>query len=198
MSDNTSEDQMTSDERLKEDIAYVRAAAERSDGIHVRAHGFLWAAIVLCGFSIADFVEDPRWIGRYWMVASPVGFILSAWLSARAEIRAGQVDRAKGRRWLLHWLAFLAAGVLGVMLFVRGHMAPEGIGSLWVLLLALTYFHAGVHLDRRLLPIGILAAGGYLITLFVPQYGWTLTGVLVASALVAHALLGTPRRAPAS
>lgn len=189
---------MTSDERLKEDIAYVRAAAEQSDKIHVRAHGFLWAAIVLCGFSIVDFVDDPRWIGRYWIVASPVGLILSAWLGARAQIRAGQVDRAEGMRWLFHWIAFLVTGALGGLLVARGLLIADGIGSFWVLLLALTYFQAGLHLNRRLLPISALLIVGYVITLFVPVYGWTLAGALAAAGLVAHAILGIPKRAAAS
>ncbi len=189
---------MTDTERLKDDIAYVRAAAEQSQTVHVRAHGFLWAAILLGGFALVDFVEDPRWIGRYWLVAAPVGFVLSAWLGIRADHGAGQFDRTTGMRWMFHWLAFMATGLLGGALVARGELTPAGFGSLWVLLTALTYFQAGVHLDRRLMPIGGLLAGGYLATLFMPLYGWTLAGVLAAAALVAHALLGTPDRVAAS
>lgn len=191
------EDRVTGNERLKQDIAYVRAAAELSEIVHVRAYGFLWAAILLSGFALVDFAEDPRWIGRYWNVATPVGFALSVWLVVRANRGAGQVDRRLLIRSALHWLAFIAAGLLGQALVATGQLDPAGMGSLWVLLLALTYFLSGVHVDRRLLPIGLLLAGCYLVTLFVPGYGWTAAGVLAASALVAHALLGPPKRAPA-
>ena len=51
---------MIGTEQLKADIAYVRAAAERSETVHIRAHGLLWAAILLCGFALVDFVDDPR------------------------------------------------------------------------------------------------------------------------------------------
>ncbi len=189
---------MTDTERLKDDIAYVRAAAEQTQTVHVRAHGFLWAAILLCGFALVDFAEDPRWIRRYWLFATPVGFVLSAWLGIRGDHGAGQFDRATGMRWMFHWLAFIATGLLGASLVYSGQLTRAGFGSLWVLLTALTYFQAGLHLDRRLLPVSAFLAGGYLATLFMPLYGWTLAGVLAAAALVAHALLGTPDRAPAS
>ena len=189
---------MTSTERLKEDIAYVRAAAEQSEIVHVRAYGFLWAGILLCGYALVDFADDPRWIARYWNVAMPVGFALSVWLVMRANRGAGQVDRRLMIRSLLHWFAFVAAGLLGEVLVVTGQLHPAGMGSLWVLLLALTYFLSGVHVDRRLLPLGVVLAGCYLITIFVPIYGWTAAGVLAGGALVAHALLGSPQRATAS
>ena len=192
------EDRVTETEKFREDIAYVRAAAERSETVHVRAYGFLWAAILLSGFTLVDFADDPRWIGWYWLVASPIGFGLSVWLGMRASRRAGQADRHQGIRWTLHWLAFIVTGVLGSALVVTGQLQAPGIGSLWVLLLSLTYFQAGVHLDRRLLPIGLLLCGCYLITLFMPVYGWTTAGVLAAAALVAHSLLGAPTRAPAN
>lgn len=189
---------MNGTERLREDIAYVRAAADLSEIVHVRSYGFVWAGIMLCGFALVDFVDDYRWIDRYWNVAMPVGFVLSVWLVMRANRGAGQVDRRLMIRGALHWLAFYVTGQLGEVLVVTGQLHPSAIGSLWLLLLALTYFLSGVHVDRRLLPIGLLLAGCYLVTLFVPLYGWTLAGVLAASALVAHALLGSPQRAPAS
>ncbi|MCY3842346.1 MAG: hypothetical protein OXH69_02260 [Acidobacteria bacterium] len=187
---------MVGTEQLKADMAYVRAAAGRSETVHVRAYGFLWAVILLFGFSLVDFVNDPRWVNRYWMVASPIGFGLSIWLGRRAHRLAGQLDRQASTRWILHWLGYVAAGMLGNVLVISGQLQPAARGPLWVLLLALTYFQAGVHADRRLLPIGLLLAGCFLIMVFLPAFGSTVAGVLAAAALVAHALLGAPRRAP--
>ena len=62
-----------------------------------------------------------------------------------------------------------------------------------MLLLALTYFQVGLHLERRLLPIGILMGAGYLVTVWVPSFGWTVTGVVIAIALVTGAFLGAPK-----
>ena len=181
---------MASTEELKEDIAYVRAAADRSEGHHVSSISLLWVVIGLCGFALTDFIEDYRWIGRYWMVAAPVGVCLSLWLGYRASLRVGQADRRTGIRWGLHWLAFLVAGALGGMLVAAGHLDRSGFGSLWLLLLGLTYFQAGLHLDRRHLLIGGVAGVGFVVTLFVSSYAWTIAGVLMAAALIWQALSG--------
>ena len=187
---------MTDTEQAREDIAYVRAAAERAETVHDRASYLLWAAIVLCGFMLPDFAATRPWIGTYWFVAGTGGFGVSAWLGVRAGRRAGQADRRTGVRWFLHWLAFLSAGWLGGLLVATGQLTPDGYGALWLLLVALTYCQAGVHLDRRLAPVGVVVGVGYLITFVVPGYRWTIAGALIAAALVAQAFLGAPTRDP--
>ncbi len=185
---------MTNMEKLREDVAYVRAVADRSENVPCRSIYLLWAVIALCGFTLTDFAPEPSWIGLYWLVASPVGMVLSAWLGKRACINIGQADRQMGFRIMYHWLAFMVAGLLGVLLVAGGHLSGPGMGSLWVLLLALTYFHAGLHFNRRLLPIGILVGLCFPVTIFVPEYGWTTTGVVLAGALTVQAFLGTRRQ----
>ena len=82
----------------------------------------------------------------------------------------------------------------GSGLVAAGHLEWAGFGSFMMLLMSLTYFHAGLHLDRRLLPIGGVGAVGYVVTLLVPEYQWTLAGVLIAAALVWQGLLGARTR----
>ncbi len=69
-------------------------------------------------------------------------------------------------------------------------MSGPGLGSLWVLLLALTYFLVGIHVDRRMIPVGILVGIGFLISIYLPDYGWTVVGVMLAVSLTAQAYLG--------
>ena len=183
---------MTNQEQLTEDIAFVRAAAERSASVHIPAIYVIWAVLCLCGFTLVDFVgPGSAWIGLYWLIAGPVGTGLSWWLSARAGREVGQADRREGKRWVFHFAGFGAAGILGFGLVATGHLAWSGVSSFWILLLALTYFLAGLHLERRLLPIGLLLGAGYIITLALPAYGFTTVGVLVALALVTQAFLGS-------
>ena len=156
---------MTHDARLKEDIAYVRAAAEHSMAVPVPPIYLLWALLVLVGFTLVDLVDDQRWIGLYWLFAGPAGLLMSVWLGHRADRKAGRINRETGMRTGLHWAAFMAAGGLGLALVHAGDLTWRGFGSLWVLLLALTYVQAGLHLERRLLPIGLLMGGGFLATL---------------------------------
>ena len=183
---------MTETQITREDLAYVRAAAERSASIHIPSIYILWAVISLCGFSLVDFVEPGSWeIGVYWMIAGPAGFLLSWWFASRAKERAGQKNDEEGRRWAFHFLGFAATGLLGFGLVAAGQLNLSGYNSLWILLLALTYFLAGLHLERRLLPAGVLLGVGYLIAVFVPVYGSTIAGVLIAVALLALAYIGT-------
>lgn len=188
---------MTGTEQLREDMAYVRAAAGRAGSVHVPAIYMLWAALALCGFMLVDFVTDYGWLGVYWTIAGPAGGVASMWLGKRAGSRAGQENRREGTRWGLHWLGFMVAGLLGWALVAAGQLSGAGFGSLWVLLLALTYFQAGVHMERRMLPVGAVAGVCYMVTLFVPGYGWTAAGVAVAAVLTAQAFLGAPSRATA-
>ncbi len=188
---------MTDTERIREDIAYVRAATEGSATLHDPASYLLWAAIALCGFILPDFEATQPWIAIYWLVAGPVGFGVSMWLGIRAGRRAGQADRREGVRWSLHWLSFMVAGLLGWLLVAAGQLTLHGYCAFWVLLIALTYCQAGVHLDRRLAPIGVVVGVGYLITFVVPGYRWSVAGGLIAVALVAQAFLGAPTRDPA-
>lgn len=183
---------MTETASIKDDIAYVRAAAERSQPGHVPAIYLVWAVLCLCGFTLVDLVgPGSGWIGIYWFIAGPGGGALSWWLAARAGRRAGQADHRQGRRWAGHFLGFFAVGMLGMGLVISGQLSWSGVGSLWILILALTYFLAGLHLERRLLPVGVVLAVGYLFTLYFPEYGFTTAGVMVAMALVAQAWLGT-------
>ena len=181
---------MTNRDTLREDIAYVRDATSRASATTTPSIYLLWAAIGLCGFVLVDFVEDSRWIGIFWLLAGPGGAVLSLWFGFRAQRQVGQFDRRSGIRLGVHWLAFLVAGVLGSALVLSGHLDWPGFGSLMVLLLSLTYFHVGMQLDRRLLPIATVAAVCYLVTLIVSGYVWTLAGVAMASALVWQARLG--------
>ena len=195
---------MASSERIKDDLAYVRGAVERTGSVHVPAVYLMWAAICLVGFSMSDFISNGwvGWsysvIGWYWTVTGPVGFGVSWWLSARANERAGQMSRQVGNRWGLHWAAFGATGVLGIALALSGHVGWEVYGALWVLLLALSYTLAGVHLERRLLPIGLMLGVGYITILFLPDYGWIAAGALTAVALIAQAILGARASGTAS
>ena len=182
---------MTDKQLLKEDLAYVRAAAQRSGSIEIPEIYLLWAVLSLCGFTLVDLVgPGSGWIGVYWGIASPAGMGLSWWFGIRAGRKAGQANRQEGKRWAFHYLGFMATGVLGFGLVATGQLTWAGLSSLWILLLALTYFLAGLHGDRRLLPIGALLGAGYLITLALPSYGFTTVGVLIAVALSTQAFLG--------
>ena len=182
---------MADTQSIQQDLAYVRAAADRSRSVHIPSIYLLWAVICLIGFPLVDFAGPGSWwIPVYWLTAGPFGGVLSWWLGYRGAHRAGQVNQEEGRRWAFHFLAFGATGLLGFGMVAVDQLTWPGLTSLWILLIGLTYTLAGLHLERRMLPVGIVVLAGYLVALFVPEYGFTTMGVLVAVALALQAYLG--------
>ena len=176
-------------QQLKSDLRFVRAAVETADRAGSPAMiYFLWAVVGLCGFALVDFRQ--AWVPWYWSIAGPAGFLASAYLGRRHAQRTGQVAAAAASRYLLHRGGMLAAIFLLFLMPMSGLLQWDGLGPTILLILALGYFQAGVHLDRPLLWIGLLMCLGYLFVMFVSTYEWTIVGVLFATALTVAGLRG--------
>jgi hypothetical protein len=192
---------MTEHDKAQEDLRYVRNVLHRAE-TEVRSPAsiyFLWAVISFFGYAIIDYA--PEKTGFYWMVAGPLGGVLSGILGHRAGLRSGLDSARDGIREMLHWTTLLVGALLVIPLAATGALAPAEIPRIILLLLAVTYFTAGIHLDRRMAPIGIVLAGCYLLTVFARDlpYLWTLTAVILAASLVAAGLAAAmrDRRPPA-
>jgi hypothetical protein len=176
-------------EQLKGDLRFVRAAVDRADRlVPPTAIYFLWAVVGFCGFALVD-VND-RWVPLYWSIAGPAGFLASAYIGWRHARHRGQMTAADGRRHMLHWGGMLTAVFLAVLIPANGFMHWDGLGPAILLILALSYFQAGVHLDRAMLWIGLLMGAGYVFVLLVPVYAWTVVGLVFATALMFAGLRG--------
>lgn len=185
-------------DRLRDDVGYVRAVLRRTCREPMPpAILYLWAAIVLVGFTLIDVLRDDR-VGIYWAIAGPGGAVLSGLLGWWDSRRRGVIDRAEGTRHMLHWGAMLVAIFAAQLLVATGQIEPSGVGPVILLLLALGYVTVGLHLDGGLVWLGLLIGAGYGFVLFVPGPVWTITGVVLAVAFVATGILGGRRRAAAS
>jgi hypothetical protein len=167
-------------DRLQQDLGFVRHTVARSGLGQPVATYFLWSVLMLIGFALAD--AQPVWVGYYWLVAGTLGGVISAVFGIREQKRRGEIDSAVGEQWTLHWAAFMAAVMLLVMMAVRGGIAWASFGPIVLLLLALTYFHAGLYLSPPLRWIGLLAGVGYVVVLTVSTYPWTIVGIVMAAA----------------
>ncbi len=168
--------------QIGDDVGFVRDVIERSEAQRGPSSVYyLWAAITLVGFPLADIV-GPQ-VGMYWAIAGPIGGAITYFLSQRAAVRRGRMKWSEGRRHAMHWNAMMVALVLSVIPVATGAVEAEALSPIILLIVTLSYFLAGVHLDRTLGWISILMVGGYFLVLFVPVYPWTITGVLVSSAL---------------
>lgn len=143
---------------------------------------FLWAILVPIGFALPDFA--PRVTGVYWFVAGILGGLASMWLGARAERQAGTVNREVGRRYGWHWCIGAVGFFLAALPMFTGAIDWSQGASLFLLVGGIIYLLAGVHLDRGMLPSGVLMLVAYvvLLTTHLP-YVWTVSGLVIAVAL---------------
>ena len=179
---------MTKREELHADLSYVRGAVEKSEGSNsVRAIYLLWGLVILVGFPLTDFA--PGAVPLYWTIAGPVGFLASLFLGYRSGVKRGQHARSEGLRHTLHWVGMMVSIGLLIPLAATGVLEWEGLNQVILLVLALSYFQAGVHLDRPLMWAGGIMLGGYVLLFFLESYAWTIIGVLLGVALFLSAAL---------
>jgi hypothetical protein len=178
---------MNASHQVRDDLDYVRRALETARSRRSPASIYaLWGAIAAIGFPLVDLA--PRWVGWFWAVAAPAGFVASFLLGRRHAIRVGHRDGGDMWRHGLHWLGVVVATALVVPLVATGRISPATFGQLMLLLVAFAYFLAGIHLDRRLAWVSALLLAGYAATFVLGPWVWTITGVATATAFFALAL----------
>lgn len=177
------------------DLGYVREVVQRSEHRTMPPSIlYLWAAISAVGFTIVDLA--PRFAGWYWLAASLAGFAASMWLGSRGARAAGQESRAERTRHLLHWGGMLVAILFVPILASKGHVDGEGVGLLILLIVALGYWYAGVHLIPALRWMAAVAAATCLALAFVNgfPYPWTAAGLVLAAGLIVAGISGGAAR----
>lgn len=174
---------------LSEDLNYVAGAVHRGQRRPVPTILALWAVLVPIGFALADFA--PAWCTPYWLVAGILGGVASGLIGRAMSIRHGLRDARLSRRYSLHWLAMWAAYILFGASVATGHMDARTTVPIWLLLSALAYTLAGIHLDhdKAFLPSGIIMFLGYAALVWLPlPYMWTTTGLIVSVSLIVAAV----------
>lgn len=179
---------------IERNLGYVRGAVERARPRRPAAIPLLWAALVLVGFALLDLA--PSLAGPFWLVASPVGFVASAWAGRRAARHGGQRDRTSSRVHLLHWAGLLGALALLVPLVRSGGLAGSAVGQVALLLVALGYWLDGVHHLPVNRWVAVALGAGYLLSFVLQRHVWLVVGVEVAGALVVSSVWG--RAVPAA
>lgn len=169
--------------------------SQPSDGV-VRTNNFqrIWiprligavcvVAISVIGLGMTDFARRDAQV--YWALVVPILIALSVRIFGRS--------RNQERWWpairdqALHWLGFLIAVQIMFMLIRSGTLSENAGGLVSLLLLALTAYTAGIHVDRSFLLVAALLALTVLLATYVEEYMWI---VLVILGLVVAALLLT-------
>ena len=170
-------------ESARDNLDYVASTLRRREPAAGDAPiYFLWAILVPIGFALPDFA--PGVTGLYWMTAGIGGGLLSWWLGKRAALRSGVVDRDLARRYGWHWSIGGLGFLLAALPMMVGVIDPANGSSLFLLVGGLVYLLAGVHLERGIIPSGVLMLVAYVVLLVAhPPYVWTVTGLVIAAAL---------------
>jgi hypothetical protein len=146
---------------------------------------------VLVGYTLIDFA--PAASGWFFLAGGIVGGILSWLIGRRWGMRTGEWDQEMGRRAILHWMGGigLAIGVSIALAATIPGLRGSACGQLIVATIGLVYFLAGVHFDRNFLWLGPLLIGGAVGVGFIPRYGWTGLGAVIAIGLAVNAVLAS-------
>src|SRR5215217_6821706 len=190
---------MTEIHQMHEDLKFVREAVTRHEKPARKPVliYYVWAAYVVVGYAMLDFT--PGLAGWFFLAGGVLGGVLSAALARRAAHQAGEYDRGEMRRTALHWAGGIVLAVAAAMALaaVIAPLRGSAGGQLIVVMIGLVYFLAGVHFDRNFLWLGpVLMVGGVAVG-FVPRYGWTFLGIVIALGLVVPTLF-PPRRGAGS
>ncbi len=173
--------------KIESDIGYVKDLVAKSEKSTPPASIYvLWAVLLMIGFSLIDFA--PRWVGFFWMIAGPAGGLLSGYLGYKAGANKGQMDREIGIKHTLHWSGMMVFTALAILMGVKGIICGVVISQVILLIVALGWWTAGVHFDRNFLWLGGIMALGFIGTLFLDKYAWTIMGTLLGVTLIIIAI----------
>jgi hypothetical protein len=132
----------------------------------------------------------------YWSAMFPIFGIVSLWHElAGPSGNAGPVWR-RILRQVLHWLGPIVAVQIIFLQLERGQMDADSVALVTLVILAVTCFMAGVHMDRSFYWVSAALALAAVIGTEVEAYLWMLAAIaIVAIAITVFAATALRRRA---
>jgi len=167
------------------DLSYIKAVLKQAEqGNRYPLIFVMWGIIVFFGFVVAEF--SPALLQTFWVIATPLGMVVSIFLAIRKDRATGQTDKRTGTLYAKHF------GVMAVFIFTA-MFTSDGLSIL--LILGLTYSLAGIYLDRNLLFIGVLSWLVYLGVYFAVLQSNLVVGLVFAAGffMVAFAMAKSDR-----
>jgi hypothetical protein len=132
----------------------------------------------------------------YWSAMFPIFGIVSLWHElAGSSGSAGPVWRTILRQ-MPHWLGPIVAVQIIFLQLARGQMDADSVALVTLIILAVTCFMAGVHMDRSFYWVSAALALAAVIGTEVEAYLWMLAAIaIVAIAITLFAATALRRRA---
>jgi hypothetical protein len=132
----------------------------------------------------------------YWSAMFPIFGIVSLWHElAGPNSNPGPLWK-RVLRQVLHWLGPIVAVQIIFLQLARGQMDADSVALVTLVILAVTCFMAGVHLDRSFYWVSAALAFAAVVGTEVEAYLWMLAAIaIVAVAITVFAAIALRRRA---
>jgi hypothetical protein len=132
----------------------------------------------------------------YWSAMFPIFGIVSIWHElAGPNSNPGPLWK-RILRQVLHWLGPIVAVQIIFLQLARGQMDADAVALVTLLILAVTCFMAGVHMDRSFYWVSAALAFAAVVGTEVEAYLWMLAAIaIVAVAITVFAAIALRRRA---
>src|SRR5579862_3563088 len=131
----------------------------------------------------------------YWSAMFPIFGIVSLWHELLGPGHQQGTQWRRVWRQVLHWLGPIVAVWIIFLQLARGQMDADAAALVILLILAVTCFMAGVHLDRSFYWVSAVLAFAAVIGTEVEAYLWMLAAIaIVAVAVTVFAAIALRRR----
>jgi len=131
----------------------------------------------------------------YWSAMFPIFGIVSLWHElAGPNSNPGPLWK-RILRQVLHWLGPIVAVQIIFLQLARGQMDADSVALVTLVILAVTCFMAGVHMDRSFYWVSAALAFAAVVGTEVEAYLWMLAAIaIVAVAITVFAAIALRRR----
>src|SRR5579862_1897611 len=132
----------------------------------------------------------------YWSAMFPIFGIVSLWHELAGPNSSLLPLWKRILRQVLHWLGPIVAVQIIFLQLARGQMDADSVALVTLIILAVTCFMAGVHMDRSFYWVSAALALAAVIGTEVEAYLWMLAAIaIVAIAITVFAATALRRRA---
>jgi len=132
----------------------------------------------------------------YWSAMFPIFGIVSLWHELVGPNSNPGPLWKRVLRQVLHWLGPIVAVQIIFLQLARGQMDADSVALVTLVILAVTCFLAGVHMDRSFYWVSAALAFAAVVGTEVEAYLWMLAAIaIVAVAITVFAAIALRRRA---
>ena len=147
------------------------AAAPREEGVVTLTRVglvVLMLVIAMVGLAIAQAYANAGWV--VWMVVVVIYALIGMWLSWKHAPAAHKPRFAQLRAHIYHWFGLLVMIKVLFILEQLEYVKGTTVSDMALMMLALTCYLAGIHLEPIMVVVGIFLAVMAFVAAYFNQY----------------------------